>query len=231
VLCAAPCICVAERAWWNSVYDVLLNTVNPCLHTVIIPKKNWFFFLNAYKLNTQTNSFAYAYPHLKSQWQMQTTTANTITLFDSFTVVGAALSHPLTTTKPTSTEPLWNKTTCFKKVSAVQSLHIHSQASQKTDTTLSSFLYNDYHSRNDTEQDELDDVASCETTWCHQSHYFQDNLWRAWSARSLRATRVTFMYRCIFWPKYTDIKFWKNYTEKKLDAIFLCISFKIYAIH
>ena len=35
VLCAAPCICVAGRAWWNSVYDVLLNTVNPCLHTVI----------------------------------------------------------------------------------------------------------------------------------------------------------------------------------------------------
>ena len=36
VLRAAPCICVAERAWWNSVYDVLLNTVNPCLHTVIV---------------------------------------------------------------------------------------------------------------------------------------------------------------------------------------------------
>jgi len=35
VLCASPCMCVAERAWWNSVYDVLLNTVNPCLHTVI----------------------------------------------------------------------------------------------------------------------------------------------------------------------------------------------------
>ena len=27
--------CVAERACWNSVYDVLLNTVIPCLHTVI----------------------------------------------------------------------------------------------------------------------------------------------------------------------------------------------------
>ena len=33
--CLRACICVAERAWWNSVYDVLLNTVNPCLHTVI----------------------------------------------------------------------------------------------------------------------------------------------------------------------------------------------------
>jgi len=30
------CTCVAERACWNSVYDVLLNTVIPCLHTVIV---------------------------------------------------------------------------------------------------------------------------------------------------------------------------------------------------
>jgi len=35
VLCARPCTCDAGRAWWNSVYDVLLNTVIPCLHTVI----------------------------------------------------------------------------------------------------------------------------------------------------------------------------------------------------
>jgi len=26
-------MCVAERAWWNSVYDVLLNTVIPCLNS------------------------------------------------------------------------------------------------------------------------------------------------------------------------------------------------------
>jgi len=46
------------------------------------------------------------------------------------------------------------------------------------------------------------------------------------SARSLRATRVTFMYQCVFWPKYTDIKFWKNYTDKKLDAILYVYFFK-----
>ena len=36
VLCARPCTCDAGRASWNSVYDVLLNTVIPCLHTVIV---------------------------------------------------------------------------------------------------------------------------------------------------------------------------------------------------
>ena len=35
VLCARPCTCDAGRASWNSVYDVLLNTVIPCLHFVI----------------------------------------------------------------------------------------------------------------------------------------------------------------------------------------------------
>ena len=35
VLCARPCTCDAGRASWNSVYDVLLNIVIPCLHTVI----------------------------------------------------------------------------------------------------------------------------------------------------------------------------------------------------
>ena len=33
-------MCVAERAWWNSVYDVLLNTVTPCLYTVILGPKS-----------------------------------------------------------------------------------------------------------------------------------------------------------------------------------------------
>ena len=36
VLCARPCTCDAGMASWNSVYDVLLNTVIPCLHTVIL---------------------------------------------------------------------------------------------------------------------------------------------------------------------------------------------------
>ena len=33
-------MCVAERACCDSVYDVLLNTVIPCLHTVINAKGN-----------------------------------------------------------------------------------------------------------------------------------------------------------------------------------------------
>ena len=36
VLCARPCTCDAGMASWNSVYDVLLNTVIPCLHFVIL---------------------------------------------------------------------------------------------------------------------------------------------------------------------------------------------------